>query len=106
MIAAGYSSEAGTRVHHGTLVFADGAAIRHPDSAPGGRPRRIIFQQVPELKAAKNRWHLDVAVGAENARAVSGTLIGRGATFLHDGQQGPHTWITLADPEGNEFCVA
>jgi hypothetical protein len=23
-----------------------------------------------------------------------------------DGRQGPHTWVTMADPEGNEFCVA
>jgi hypothetical protein len=22
------------------------------------------------------------------------------------GRQGPHTWVTLADPEGNEFCVS
>jgi len=24
---------------------------------------------------------------------------------LHDGRQGPHTWVTMADPAGNEFCV-
>jgi hypothetical protein len=30
----------------------------------------------------------------------------RGATKLYDGQQGPSTWVTLADPEGNEFCVS
>jgi hypothetical protein len=24
---------------------------------------------------------------------------------LHTGQQGPHSWLTMADPEGNEFCV-
>ncbi|HEX4981366.1 MAG TPA: VOC family protein [Ilumatobacteraceae bacterium] len=29
-----------------------------------------------------------------------------GATRLYDGRQGPHTWVTMADPEGNEFCVA
>jgi hypothetical protein len=32
-------------------------------------------------------------------------LLGLGATRLWDGRQGPHRWITLADPEGNEFCV-
>ncbi|MDT7805312.1 MAG: hypothetical protein QOI78_8745, partial [Actinomycetota bacterium] len=30
----------------------------------------------------------------------------RGAKFLHRGQQGPHSWVTVADPEGNEFCVS
>jgi hypothetical protein len=33
-------------------------------------------------------------------------LVARGASTLHRGQQGPHTWVTLADPEGNEFCVS
>ena len=32
-------------------------------------------------------------------------LVQRGATVLHEGRQGPHTWVTMADPEGNEFCV-
>jgi Glyoxalase-like domain len=44
-------------------------------------------------------------VGAENVEAVADRLLALGATFLHQGQQGPHTWVTLADPEGNEFCV-
>ena len=35
--------------------------------------------------------------------AVAG-LVARGAKFLRGGQQGPHTWVTLADPEGDEFC--
>jgi predicted enzyme related to lactoylglutathione lyase len=33
-------------------------------------------------------------------------LTGRGATVLHEGQQGPMHWFTMADPEGNEFCVS
>jgi hypothetical protein len=36
-------------------------------------------------------------------RAVA-DLTARGAKVPHNGQQGPHTWVTLADPEGNEFC--
>jgi hypothetical protein len=32
-------------------------------------------------------------------------LTASGATFLHRGSQGPHAWVTLADPEGNEFCL-
>lgn len=100
MIAEGYITEADTRTHNGALVFADGAAIQHPDG------RRIYFQQVPEPKAVKNRWHLDVQVGPEKAAAEQERLLARGATYLYDGKQGPHTWVTLADPEGNEFCLA
>ena len=61
---------------------------------------------MPEPKTGKNRWHLDVWVGDDHVREQADRLIARGATFLHEGQQGPHRWITLADPEGNEFCVS
>lgn len=54
----------------------------------------------------KNRMHQDLRVGAERRDEVVAELVARGATKLWDGQQGPHSWITMADPEGNEFCVA
>jgi hypothetical protein len=60
---------------------------------------------VPEPKTAKNRVHLDVRVGADHVGEQVDRLIARGATFLHKGSQGPHEWVTLADPEGNEFCA-
>jgi hypothetical protein len=105
MIAEGYASEADTTLHNGKLVWSEGASIRHPDGPATGHRKRIIFQTVPEPKTAKNRVHLDVWVGAENVAAQADRLIGRGATFLHKGNQGPHEWVTLADPEGNEFCL-
>jgi hypothetical protein len=33
-------------------------------------------------------------------------LTAAGATWLWDGEEGGSTWVTMADPEGNEFCVA
>jgi predicted enzyme related to lactoylglutathione lyase len=54
----------------------------------------------------KNRLHLDVWVGADNVDAKVEKLTTRGAKFLHRGRQGPHSWVTVADPEGNEFCVS
>jgi hypothetical protein len=105
MIDEGYATEEDTTTYNGRLVWQTGAAIRHPDRPETRMRDRIIFQQVPEPKTAKNRWHLDVWVGADNVREEADRLIARGATFLHEGQQGPHRWITLADPEGNEFCV-
>jgi hypothetical protein len=53
----------------------------------------------------KNRVHLDARVGAEKVDAEVERLTGRGATFLHRGRQGPYTWVTIADPEGNELCL-
>ncbi len=106
MISEGYATESETTTYAGKVVWTDGAAIRHPDGPTAGHRRRIIFQRVPELKSVKNRWHIDVWVGQEHVRSATEGLIARGATFLHDGQQGPHLWVTLADPEGNEFCVS
>ena len=54
----------------------------------------------------KNRVHLDVRVGEQHVDAEVAKLQERGATYLHKASQGPHWWVTMADPEGNEFCVA
>lgn len=106
MIAEGYATEADTTTHRGALVWREGAAIR-PPTGPGDGPfRRILFQLVPETKTVKNRVHLDIRVGPDNVAAERDRLLARGARFLHRGQQGPHFWVTLADPEGNEFCLA
>ncbi len=61
---------------------------------------------MPEAKTVKNRVHLDVRIGDdEDPSTVRARLIERGATEVGRGRQGPHEWVTLADPEGNEFCV-
>ena len=101
MVDAGYATDADTMRHNGELVWAEGAAIRHPD----GNAPRVLFQRVPEPKTVKNRVHLDVRVGPEKMEAEVARLAGRGATVLHRGQQGPHSWVTMADPEGNELCI-
>jgi hypothetical protein len=102
MVEQGQAAESDTTTHRGVLVWRDGAAIRHPDGA--GRSR-VLFQRVPEGKSVKNRVHLDVRIGGDSRDVVVARLVDRGATVLHEGRQGPHTWTTLTDPEGNEFCV-
>jgi hypothetical protein len=66
----------------------------------------VLFQRVPEEKTVKNRLHLDVRVGPERREDEVARLISLGATELWRGAQGPMSWVTLADPQGNEFCVA
>lgn len=102
MVEQGYATTADTTRHRGVLVWRDGAAIIAPEASP---PRRILFQLVPEPKTVKNRVHLDVRVGADRVAAETARLLANGATFLHEGRQGPHRWVTIADPEGNELCV-
>jgi hypothetical protein len=105
MIDEGYATDADTTTHRGVLVWREGAAIRHPEDPASGQRRRVLFQLVPEGKTVKNRVHLDVWVG-DGAKEAVDRLTERGATLLHEGQQGPHHWFTMADPEGNEFCVS
>ena len=102
MIAEGHASEDQTVRHRGALVWKSATALRSPDP---GRPR-MLFQAVPEAKTVKNRLHLDVHVGADQREAEVARLVERGATELWRESHGPYSWVTLADPEGNEFCVA
>ena len=101
MVDTGAASEEDTTRHRGALVWKIGAAINSPDP---DRPR-LLFQLVPEPKTVKNRLHFDVRVGAERREAEVARLLSLGAKELWRGSQGPYEWATLADPEGNEFCV-
>jgi len=103
IVGAGYASLDDTIEIDGRRAWKTAAACRPRD---GGAGPRLLFQVVPEAKAVKNRVHLDLHFPPERGDAEVERLIGLGATRLWDGQQGPHTWVTLADPEGNEFCVA
>ncbi len=70
------------------------------DFGPEGRD--LLFLTIPERKTIKNRLHLDLRPDdqeAEVARAIS-----LGARHVDIGQ-GQQTWVVLADPEGNEFCI-
>jgi hypothetical protein len=85
----------------GRSAFRDLAASRDPD---GTRPR-LLFQRVPEGKTVKNRVHLDLHVGPEQAEAEVARLEQLGATVAWTSDdRGAHT-VTMRDPEGNEFCV-
>lgn len=68
------------------------------------RDLSLVFVQVPERKAAKDRIHLDVSpVGCERDDEVA-RLRALGARPVDIGQRDA-PWVVLADPEGNEFCV-
>ena len=101
MVEGGYATETDTTRHRGALVWKVGAAVISPDP---GRPR-MLFQRVPEPKTVKNRLHLDLRVGDERREAEVARLVGLGARELWRSSQGPQRWATLADPEGNEFCL-
>jgi predicted enzyme related to lactoylglutathione lyase len=63
----------------------------------------LIFVPVPESKTVKNRLHIDLAPDAQEAEV--NRLEALGASWVDVGQSADNTWVVLADPEGNEFCV-
>jgi hypothetical protein len=68
-----------------------------PDRLPG-----LLFVRVSEAKSAKNRLHPDFRPHDRDAEVER--LLALGATRADVGQ-GAESWVVLADPEGNEFCV-
>ncbi|MGY0020939.1 VOC family protein [Streptomyces sp. cg35] len=74
-------------------------------SRPGPVPPALTFAQVPEGKTIKNRLHLDVNAADREQDEEVRRLLGLGARHVDVGQTGEESWVTLADPEGNEFCV-
>ncbi|BDH59310.1 VOC family protein [Tsukamurella sp. PLM1] len=65
---------------------------------------RMMFLAVPERKTVKNRMHLDLH--ADDRAAEVDRLLALGATHLRDHEEFGFRWTVLADPEGNEFCIA
>ncbi len=66
----------------------------------------LLFIEVPEGKSAKNRVHLDLQPQDRTRDDEVDRLLALGATLVGDHRRPDGTgWVTLADPEGNEFCV-
>jgi predicted enzyme related to lactoylglutathione lyase len=85
-----------------TVESVDNYTLLTPDGRDGPN---LLLQLVPETKAGKNRMHLDLHVADIEAEAAR--LVALGAQRLEDSPSTEHgsTWITMADPDGNEFCV-
>jgi predicted enzyme related to lactoylglutathione lyase len=73
------------------------------DSPEDGVVPDLLFLRVPETKAIKNRVHLDLR--PENQAVEVARLEDLGASQVSIGQGDDVTWVVMADPEGNEFCV-
>lgn len=68
-------------------------------------PPTLLFVRVPEGKTVKNRLHLDVSPIGGSTDAEVARLLGLGAVKVDVGQGPGRSWVVMADPEGNEFCV-
>ncbi|MFI5935427.1 VOC family protein [Actinoplanes sp. NPDC051494] len=77
------------------LLFGPG------DGSPG-----ILFVAVPEAKAVKNRVHLDIEPPVGTRDEFVERMLALGATVFEDHRlPDGRGWVTMRDPEGNEFCV-
>ena len=107
------------RHYRGRLTGADAFTDRLFD--PEGLRPALWFQRVPEGKAGKNRLHLDLYPTGRDDRLPWGRrvelveglvteLTGLGATVVgrvvDDDPADTVFFVTLRDPEGNEFCVS
>jgi len=68
-----------------------------PDQFPG-----MMFLPVGDAKESKNRLHIDLRPDDQAAEVERITAMGASRV---DVGQGDVSWVVLADPEGNEFCV-
>ena len=82
-------------------VTDDRAVLR---SAKGAGPYLELLR-TPHLRQRRHRAHLDVVPYRGDGQAAEvARLRALGATPADVGQ-GEVSWVVLADPEGNEFCV-
>jgi predicted enzyme related to lactoylglutathione lyase len=66
----------------------------------------LLFITVPDGKKVKNRVHLDLRPADCTREQEVERVLALGASYLADHRRPDGSgWITLADPEGNEFCI-
>lgn len=110
MLDEGAASDEDVVEIDGELFWSIGAAIRHPDAvgdlATARRAgNRVLFLAVPDRGTAKNSWHLDLNVGEDAREEEIARLVALGAQERYRVAEHGQSHVTLADPEGNLFCV-
>ncbi|TWJ14701.1 putative enzyme related to lactoylglutathione lyase [Stackebrandtia albiflava] len=79
----------------------DEVLLEAPDPVPS-----LLFIRVPESKTVKNRVHFDWMPTERVRDDEVERILGLGGT-VHEDHRLPdgRGWVTMHDPEGNEFCV-
>jgi predicted enzyme related to lactoylglutathione lyase len=100
-LARFWSEVLGWRV---TYEEPDEVVLEPPAGSPeDGVAADLLFLAVPEGKVVKNRLHIDLRPDDQVAEIAR--IEALGARRVDIGQGDDKTWVVLADPEGNEFCV-
>lgn len=70
------------------------------------RSQMLLFIRVPDAKQVKNRVHLDIRPVDCSREEEAERVVALGAKLYEDHRRPDGSgWITLTDPEGNEFCI-
>ena len=67
-----------------------------------GTSTNILFVEVHDEKTVKNRIHLDLRPDDQEAEVARAESLGARKVDIGQGDQ---SWVVMADPEGNEFCI-
>jgi hypothetical protein len=65
----------------------------------------LVLQRVPEPKVGKNRMHLDLRVSELQPEIARLAALGAEVLTPDPIDEDGFSWVVMADPEGNEFCV-
>jgi predicted enzyme related to lactoylglutathione lyase len=68
-----------------------------------GKSPDLLFLKVPNEKKIKNRFHLDLRPDVQDVEVAR--IEALGGRRVSVGQGPSVTWVVMADPEGNEFCI-
>ena len=87
-----------------TYDTPDEVVLEPPEGSPeDGVAPDILFLRVPEPKTVKNRLHIDLRPDDQAAEVAR--IEALGGRRVSVGQGDDVSWVVLADPDGNEFCV-
>lgn len=86
--------------------FVVGGIIEGRYVSLGGHRVTLTLQRVDEPKVVKNRMHLDLLVDDLDSEVRRLEELGAIRLTADRHEEFGQTWFVLADPEGNEFCVA
>jgi Glyoxalase-like domain len=87
-----------------TFEKDDEVVLEPPEGSPeDGIVPDLLFLRVPEQKAGKNRLHIDLRPDDQAAEVARVEALGARRVDVGQGQDA--SWVVMADPGGNEFCV-
>ena len=87
-----------------TFEEPDEVVLEPPEGSPeDGVSPDILFARVPEKKQVKNRLHIDLRPSDQSLEVARAEALG--ARRVDVGQSEAVSWVVMADPEGNEFCI-